>query len=224
MKEILDFLRELRVNNNREWFNAHKADFEIAKKEFEKICQSLIVKIGEFDEKILNVSPQECVFRIYRDIRFTHDKTPYKNHFGCYIAFPGGRKSSRGGYYLHIDPVEGCFLGVGIWSPEPAILKALRESIYENYEEFDEIISEPEFRKIFGNSFYSEEKLKSIPKGFSADFPNPEILKLKHYLVSHDLTEEEVNDSNFADHIANLARIAYPLNKFLNYTVDELTL
>ena len=223
MKQILDFLKELRVNNNREWFNAHKDEYEIAKKNFENICQSLILKIGEFDEKILKVSTKECLFRIYRDIRFTHDKTPYKTHFGTYIAFPGGRKSPRGGYYLHIDPVGGCFMGVGIWSPEPKILKALRESIFDNYEEFDEIISEPEFKRIYGDSFYSEEKLKSLPKGFPTDFPNPEILKLKHYLVSHDLTDQEINDSNFTDYIANLARVAYPLNKFLNYTVDETT-
>lgn len=222
MKEILDFLRALNENNNREWFSAHKDEYEFARKKFESICQSLIIQIGEFDKPILNVSPQECLFRIYRDIRFSHDKTPYKTHFGTYIASPGGRKSKRGGYYLHIDPVEGCFLGAGIWSPEPNVLKALRESIFENYEEFDEIRNEPEFRKIYADSFYQEEKLKSLPKGFPSDFRDPEILKLKHYLVSHDLTESEVLDTNFIQHVVDLAKIAYPLNKFLNYTVDEL--
>lgn len=221
MKEVLDFLRGLRENNNREWFAAHKSEYEIAKKEFENVCQSLILKIGEFDDKILNLTPQECVFRIYRDIRFSNDKTPYKNHFGTYIAFPGGRKSPRGGYYLHIDPIEGCFFGGGIWSPEPAVLKVLREGIYYNYEEFEEIINEPEFKKIYGNSFYNEDKLKTLPKGFPADFANPEILKLKHYFVSHDLNENEITDPNFTNHLAWLARVAYPLNRFLNYAVDE---
>lgn len=222
MKEILDFLRELRVNNNRDWFNVHKEEYDRAKKEFETFTQSLILKIGEFDKEILNVTPKECVFRLFRDIRFTHDKTPYKNHFGTYIAYPGGRKSPRGGYYFHVDPVEGCFLGVGIWSPEPTILKALRESIFDNYDEFEEIINELEFKKTFGNSFYGEEKLKTLPKGFPADFRNPEILKLKHYLVSYDLSDREINNKNLPDYLANLAKVAYPLNRFLNYTVDEL--
>lgn len=222
MEEILEFLRALKENNNRDWFNAHKDKYETAKQKFESICNSLILKIGEFDEKILKVSPQECIFRLYRDIRFSHDKTPYKTHFGTYIAFPGGRKSPRGGYYLHIDPLEGCFLGAGIWCPEPKILKALRESIYDNYEEFTDIMNETEFKKMFGNSIYSEEKLKTLPKGFSSEFHDPEILKMKHYLVSHDFNEQEVLDKNFIQIVADIAKIAYPLNKFLNYTVDEL--
>ncbi len=222
MKEVLDFLKELRLNNNREWFGDHKQEYEIAKKEFVNVCQTLIVKIGEFDKDILNVKPQECVFRIFRDIRFSPDKTPYKNHFGTYIAFPGGRKSPRGGYYLHIDPVEGCFFGAGIWSPEPPVLKALRQGIYDNYDEFEEIISREDFRINYDNSFYNEEKLKTLPKGFPADFANPEILKLKHYFVSHDLKEDDITDIHFTNHLADLAKAAYPLNRFLNYLVDEL--
>ncbi len=222
MNEILEFLRKLKANNNREWFNENKAEYESAKKSFDKIVDALILKIGEVDKPILNVSSKECVFRIYRDIRFSHYKTPYKTHFGAYIAFPGGRKSQRGGYYLHIDPVDGCFFSAGIWSPEPTVLKALRQSIFDNIEEFNEIRNKAEFKKYYGNSFYQEDKLKSLPAGFPKDFSDPEILKLKHYLVTHDLTNEDVLKPDFIDFLGKLAKIAYPMNEFLNFTVDEL--
>lgn len=223
MKQILSFLKKLHSNNNREWFNSHKEEYNAAKDEFEKIVTELILKIAEFDEVIKNVSVKECVFRIYRDIRFSHDKTPYKTHFGAYIAYPGGRKSQRGGYYLHCEPDGKSFFAAGVWSPQPPVLKALRKSIYFNYEEFDEIRNEKNFKRLFNNAFYEDEKLKKLPAGFSADFPDPEILKLKHYMVSRDFREEELDKEDFVGFVADLARQAYPLNQFLNFAIDELT-
>ena len=164
MKNILDFLSELKENNDRTWFNEHKNEYESARKEFEQICYSLILKIGVFDEDIKHVDVKDCVFRIYRDIRFSNDKTPYKTHFGAFIASAGGRKSNRGGYYLHLDPA-GSFLSVGVWCPPPAVLKAIRQSIYYNIEEFNEIRSDKDFIRLFKNSFYEEDKLKTVPQG-----------------------------------------------------------
>ncbi len=222
MNKILPFLEKLRSNNNREWFNDHKDEYELAKKEFEQMCLDLILRISEFDENIGKVNVKECVFRIYRDIRFSYDKTPYKTHFGAYIAYPGGRKSHRAGYYIHLEPDGKSFFGVGVWSPQPPVLNALRRSIYEHYDEFDEIRNEENFKKLYKNSFYEEDKLKKIPAGFPSDFPDPEILKLKHYLVSRDFTEKEIDDKNFVDFTANLAKQAFPFVEFLNYTIDEL--
>ncbi len=221
MDELLAFLKELNVNNNRDWFNANRESYIQNKLYFEKQLVVLINKIGEIDEPILRVNPAECTFRIYRDVRFSNNKLPYKTHIGAYIAWPGGRKSERAGYYLHIDPINGCFFSTGIWSPRPDVLKKLRQSVYDNYDEFQDIIENKQFVQYFGNSIFNEESLKKIPAGFSSDFPKPELLKLKHYMVSYTLSEEFLCNDGFINKLAQIAAIAYPLNRFLNYSIDE---
>lgn len=217
---IVDFLKELNVNNNREWFAENKNRYTDLKIYFEDICKDLILKIAEFDDDIKNVDVKDCVFRIYKDVRFSRDKKPYKTHFGVYIASAGGRKSQRGGYYLHIDPA-GSFVAVGVWFPPSNILKALRQSVYDNIEELQEIINKDDFKNNFGN-FYEEDKLKKIPTGFPKDFEYAELLKLKHYMVDYKLDNETLDSNNFTEKIAAIVKKGYPLNKFLNYTVDEL--
>jgi uncharacterized protein (TIGR02453 family) len=130
-----------------------------------------------FDNDIKNVDVKECVFRIYRDIRFSTDKTPYKTHFGVYIASAGGRKSQRGGYYLHLDPA-GSFIAVGVWCPPPNILKALRQSVFDNIDELNEIRNEASFSTYF-KTFFEEDKLKKVPAGFPRDFPDAELFKVE---------------------------------------------
>jgi uncharacterized protein (TIGR02453 family) len=220
VSEIIRFLSALSENNNREWFAENKSWLESVKKEFDVLSSKLILKIAEFDEDIKNVEAADCVFRIYRDIRFSHDKTPYKTHFGVFIASAGGRKSQRGGYYLHLDPA-GCFVGVGVWCPPPPLLKALRKSVYDNIDELNEIRHEAEFANLFTN-FLEEDKLKKVPAGFPKDFPDAELLKLKHYLVEYKFDEKLLDSEDFIEKITNVFRIAYPFNKFLNYTVDEV--
>ena len=217
---ILNFLSELKENNNREWFAANKERFEQAKKEFEQLGSRLIMEISRFDEDIKHVDVKDCVFRIYRDIRFSHDKTPYKTHFGIYIAAGGGRKSPRGGYYLHLDPA-GSFFGSGVWMPRPEVLKALRQSIYDNIDEFNEIIHQPKFKKAYPK-LNDEGKLKKLPVGFPADFPDADVLKNRSFLVDYPLSEEELQSPDFVNHLAKLAETAYPFLSFLNYTVDEV--
>jgi uncharacterized protein (TIGR02453 family) len=220
VSEIIRFLSALSENNNREWFAENKSWFESVKKQFDGLSKELILKIAEFDEDIKNVEAADCVFRIYRDIRFSHDKTPYKTHFGVFIASAGGRKSQRGGYYLHLDPA-GCFVGSGVWCPQPNLLKALRKSVYDNIDELNEIRHEAEFAKLFTN-FFEEDKLKTVPAGFPKDFPDAELLKLKHYLVEYKFDEKLLDSENFIAEIAEIFKTAYPFNKFLNYTVDEV--
>ncbi|MBP1676030.1 MAG: hypothetical protein H6Q20_589 [Bacteroidetes bacterium] len=220
IQKILLFLKDLKANNNREWFTVNKERYEVVRADFEEISKNLIFEIAKFDEDIRNVDVKECVFRIYRDIRFSHDKTPYKTHFGVFIASAGGRKSQRGGYYLHLDP-DGCFIGLGVWCPPPPLLKALRQSVYDNIDELNEIRHSAGFSKYF-DTFYEEDKLKTVPAGFPKDFPDAELLKLKHYLVEYKLSEDELKSPNFITDIASIAKSGYPLNKFLNYTVDEV--
>lgn len=217
---ILEFLSELKTNNNREWFAENKNRYERAKAEFEKICSELIVQIARFDEDVLHVDARDCIFRIYRDIRFSKDKTPYKTHFGAFIAAGGGRKSNRAGYYLHIDP-DGSFVSSGIWCPPPDLLKALRKSIYDNIDELKEIIYSENFSKFY-SKFYDEEKLKSVPAGFPKDFEQAELLKLKHYMVEYKLDDKVSKSRDFITEVAEILKTAYPLMQFLNYTADEI--
>jgi len=220
IENILRFLSELKINNNREWFAENKAWYEQVRSDFELISKNLITEVARFDDEIKHVEVKDCVFRIYRDIRFSHDKTPYKTHFGVFIASAGGRKSQRAGYYLHLDPA-GCFLSMGVWCPQPNLLKALRQSVYDNVEELNEIRSNPEFSQYF-NSFYEEEKLKTVPRGFPKDFPEAELLKLKHYLIDYKLDESSLTSNDFVVRIGGIMKCAYPFNRFLNYTVDEV--
>ena len=219
-EDIINFLRELNENNNREWFAQNKSRYERVRSKFEEISRLLIAEISVFDNDIKNVDVKDCVFRIYRDIRFSTDKTPYKTHFGVYIASAGGRKSHRGGYYLHLDPA-GCFIAVGVWCPPPNILKALRQSVCDNIDELNEIRNEASFNTYF-KTFFEEDKLKNVPAGFPRDFPDAELLKLKHYMVEYKLDDKILNASDFVLQLAQIARAGYPLNKFLNYTVDEV--
>ncbi len=219
-EDIINFLKELNENNNREWFAQNKSRYEKVKSKFEEISRLLISEISIFDNDIKNIDVKDCVFRIYRDIRFSTDKTPYKTHFGVYIASAGGRKSQRGGYYLHLDPA-GSFIAVGVWCPPPNILKALRQSICDNIDELNEIRNEAGFNTYF-KTFFEEDKLKNVPAGFPRDFPDAELLKLKHYMVEYKLDDKILNASDFVLQLAQIARAGYPLNKFLNYTVDEV--
>lgn len=219
-KDILEFTCQLKQNNNREWFQANKVWYEQVRSEFEQLVATLIKEISKFDEEIKYLTPKECMFRIYRDIRFSHDKTPYKTYFGAYMASGGGRKSPRGGYYLHLEP-DVSFASTGVWAPESNVLKALRQSVYDNIEELNEIRSEKEFSRYY-KDFYEIDKLKKVPAGFPADFPDVELLKLKHYLVEYKLDEDFLSSDDFIPKITAIFKAGYPFNRFLNYTIDEV--
>jgi uncharacterized protein (TIGR02453 family) len=139
---------------------------------------------------------------------------------GGYIASHGGRKSPRGGYYFHLEP-GSCFASAGVWCPEPPVLKTLREAVYENIEEFKDIIEEKGFKQYFGNSFHDGDMLKTAPKGFPKDFEDLYYLKLKHYIANRDLPATFFEQEDFMPKIIEMFKSAYPLNKFLNFTIDE---
>jgi len=218
-KNTLQFITQLKQNNNREWFQENKEWYNCVRAEFEQLVATLIKEISKFDEEIKYLTPKECTFRIYRDVRFSLDKTPYKTHFGAYMAAGGGRKSPKGGYYLHLEP-DNSFASTGVWAPEANILKALRQSVYDNIEELNEIRLDPEFSRYYKN-FYEEDKLKKIPAGFPNDFPDAELLKLKHYFVEYHLDDTVLSSNDFVSKIVDVYKAGYPLNRFLNYTVDE---
>ena len=215
MKEILDFLRELRVNNNRDWFNVHKEEYDRAKKEFETFTQSLILKIGEFDKEILNVTPKECVFRLFRDIRFTHDKTPYKNHFS--VSFDRTKPLLRGGMYLHIEN-DTSFVGGGFWEPNNEDLFRIRKEIELDASDLKEIITDKTFVSYFGT--LEGEELKTAPKGFDKTHPDIELIRKKQFVIRRKFSNKEVLSPNFQEEVLATFKAMRP---FFDYMSDVLS-
>ena len=210
---ITDFLESLKKNNNREWFEKNKSWYDEAKKEFDNFTAKLITVVGKIDKDIAYLEPKECTFRIYRDIRFSPDKTPYKTNFGAYLV-KGGKKSNFAGYYFHIEPGSNMLAG-GIYMPMPDILKKLRMEIYENIDEFLEIVENPTFIKHFGQ-IDDDAKLKSPPKDFPNDFPHIEYLKFKNYSVAKNLSSQMIHSNKLMDEVITVYTVLKPLNKFLN--------
>jgi uncharacterized protein (TIGR02453 family) len=217
MKAILEFLEELSKNNNREWFNGHKPLYETCRKKVLFVTEVFINEIRKFDKDIPTMDPNDCVFRIYRDIRFSLDKSPYKTHFGSFIA-RGGLKSSRAGYYFHIQPGES-FLGGGIYMPPPDVLKALRTAIYEKTGEYSAIIGDTGFKTFFPE--IEGEKLKTAPKGFPPDFKHMELIKPKSYAFGTKVPDETLISGKLVETGINAFSELYKINRFLNDALDQ---
>jgi len=217
MKTILSFLTQLEENNTREWFNDNKAVYEEARSHFESFINLLIVKIKEFDPEIDVNGAKECVFRIYKDVRFSKDKSPYKTNMGAYIA-KGGRKSELAGYYMHIEP-EGSFAGGGIYCPQPAVLKKIREDIYSQPEDIKAILNEKSFKASFPELY--GDRLKTVPKGYPKDFKDGELLKFKDYTVIKYLSDKDILSDTLSDKVIAIFKIQKPFNDYLNKAVNN---
>lgn len=209
MSEIYTFLKKLEKNNNREWFNEHKAEFDTAKAEADLIFNAIYQELSKKEE----LEPLK-IYRIYRDVRFSNDKTPYKNHFSAQT----GRKKpyNRGGIYIQFQP-NNCFIGVGFWGPERGDLLRIRKEI-EASDELQKIVTskaiQKEFREIVG------EEVKSAPKGFSKEHERINLLRKKQYLFIKNFTEEETLAKDFPQKVAKSVLILQP---FLDYMTEILT-
>ena len=218
-KNTFKFLETLKLNNNRDGFMQNKSEYDAIKQEFESDIELLLGHISSFDEEISGIHTKDCVYRIYRDMRFSTDKTPYKTNLGAFIT-KFGKKLGRAGYYLHIEP--GCsMICAGLWFPSSDILKRQRRAIYDNIDEFTEIINNKEFLEYFGG-LNLENSLKKIPAGYDKDFEYPELLKLKDFGVVKYLPDNFFFNKNWIDEVALHYKSAKPLNDFLNYTIDEI--
>lgn len=209
---ILNFLKELKSNNYRDWFLDHKEEYLKAKTSFEELTQEFILVLGQIDSTLNSLSPQDCIFRIYRDIRFSPDKSPYKTHMGTFLA-PGGRKSPYAGYYLHLEP-GGSFLGGGIYCPESKVLRSVRQNILDHFEEFETIVTNPHFQQLFPN--IHGEKLKTVPRGFPKDWPHADWLKYKSYTILYPLTDQQILSDNLIQDAMEIFSSMRPFNHFLN--------
>lgn len=217
-QKLFNYLKRLSENNNREWFNENKAEFNELKVEFENYIQFLIPKIYEIDPSVGNIEAKNCIFRIYRDVRFSKNKAPYKTHFGAYIA-SGGRKSRTCGYYIHIEPNE-MFIAAGAYAPEPNILKEIRYEIMDHPDEFKKILNNKSFTKYF--SGIVGEKLKTIPKGFPKDFEDIELLRYKSFEVFHPIGKEKVLSNNIDKYILDIVAASVPYNQFFNKVIEHV--
>jgi uncharacterized protein (TIGR02453 family) len=217
MNNVLDFLRELAVNNNRDWFQKNKKWYDESRNKVLFLTEVLINEIRKFDPTVPVLNPNDCLFRIFRDVRFSQDKRPYKTNFGCYIA-KGGKKANFAGYYLHIEP-ELSFAGGGIYMPDNETLKILREYIAENGEEFLSIIGNKEFQGIYPEMY--DDKLKTAPKGFSPDHEFIDILKYKSFAFTHKMDDYEVLNENFIQSILQYYSHLSNVNVFLNHAIQK---
>lgn len=219
MQSVLAFLSQLRVHNDREWFNSHKAEYQECYARFVAFSEEYIRRLGEIDESVAGLQAKDCIWRIYRDVRFSKNKNPYKEWFGVFPAAKGGKKSQRGGYYVHLQPGHCLFAG-GIWDPSPELLKALRTEIEANYDEVEQIMEMPRWKKYF-TDFDTDNMLKKVPVGFDPNFVHADWLKRKAYTFSTPLTDEQICAPDLMDRLMNIAVAAKPMNDFLNYTFEQ---
>ncbi|MGB0929225.1 MAG: DUF2461 domain-containing protein [Chitinophagales bacterium] len=213
--DTLQFLRDLKENNNREWFHDHKKTYNAAKENVIDFVQTIITEIQKFDKSIVNLTPKQCLFRINRDIRFSKDKSPYKTNFGAGIS-AGGRKSMSAGYYLHIEP-DNHFAGGGMWHPSSPNLKKIRQEIDYNTEDFEKIVANPKFVAFFGE--LQGDQLKTAPKGYPKDHPAIQYLRYKDFVAVRKLKDTQATSSDFAAIVAETMQTMKPLKDFLNEAI-----
>ena len=214
---VFDFLLQLEQNNNREWFAKNRSLYDESLSIISVFTDELIKRIAEFDSSVLRETSKTSIFRIYRDIRFSPNKVPYKNHFGIYIV-NGGKSSKYAGYYVHIEPNKSMLAG-GLWCPEKEVLSKIREDIYYNPETLLSILNQNKFKQTF-KQLSLEGKLKKPPKGYSTEFEHIDLIQNKHYIIDKSLTNEEILNDEFINHLVNLCKIISPLNNYLNSIIQ----
>jgi len=218
--QTLKFLSQLKKNNNKPWFDAHRAQYEAAKVDFSNFIQLVIDALQKTDTTITGLTSRDCMFRINRDVRFSKDKRPYKDNFGAFIC-RGGKKSIYAGYYFHCAPGNS-FVGGGLWTPEAGNLKKVRQEIDYNWTEFQSVLSNKNFKKIFGDVFRNDEiSLSKIPKGYKKDNPAIEYLKLKSIIAEARLADDELTKSSLHKKTVSAFEALQPLLNFINTSLEN---
>lgn len=211
-QKVFSYLNDLAKNNNREWFNDNKTQFTEAQEEFTIFVDDLITELGKTDENIAKLNARKALLRIYRDIRFSKDKTPYKTYFGASLGM--GKSNEKSGHYFHVEPGKS-FLASGIYLPEASVLKEIRKEISVFKDDFLKAIENPAFKKYYGE-LDREHALKNVPQGFEKEDAMAEYLKLKSFIGVHNLTNKAVLDKNAVITFTEIATSAKPLCDFLN--------
>lgn len=218
MKRVIDFLSDLNQNNNKQWFDAHKGDYLEVKAYFNKFVLDLVEAISDFDETIYGLSVNDCTYRIYRDVRFSKDKTPYKTHIGAYIC-PKGKKSGLGGYYFHVEPLGGRYLSshllaTGVVCMPNDVIRSIREDVYALNQEFEDAIASCK-----GFSLDLESMMKKMPKEFPKDC-GIEYLKLRDFIMMKRIDEGYLLQDNLIERLAKDFSTTRKFKEFVNRAVS----
>ncbi|MBX7202768.1 MAG: DUF2461 domain-containing protein [Bacteroidia bacterium] len=216
MKAVLQFLRQLEHNNDRTWFKAHDEAYQKAKASMLGLTEQLLEKSIVIAPELDGLKAKDCLFRIFRDVRFSHNKAPYKTNMGAYFA-KGGKKSVYAGYYIHIQP-SASFIAGGLWMPEATELHLVRQQIYFQPDEFKRIVLNKNFKTVFPT--IEGERLKNMPKGFESGHPAEEWLKLKSFIVSQSFSDVQVSHSDFLNEAMQAIQLMRPWVNFLNQAID----
>jgi uncharacterized protein (TIGR02453 family) len=213
-KSTLDFLSDLKIHNEREWFLKNRSRYDDAKLNYERFVQAIIDRITQFDPILKGLEVKSCTYRINRDIRFSNDKSIYKTNLGAFIVRGGKKNADRfAGYYVHVEPGNSMIAG-GAYMPPKEWLSAIREKIDEQGDKLEKLIKNKDFTRIFGS--IEGEKLKTAPKGYPKDHPYIELLKFKSFLASKSISDKEILSSNALDTIVEASRVMKTMNDFLN--------
>ncbi len=220
MKEVVKFLRELQKNNNTEWFHVHKKQYEAVKEQFSQFALKLIAGVAEFDKSTAGLELKDCTYRINRDIRFSSDKSPYKTHFGVFIA-PGGKKAGKAGYYFHVSvggegyPDES-MLAVGHYCYDKKVVEIVREDIMDDGTVFDNFV---QTARKSGFRLDEDNSLKKLPKEMAAS-PYADYLRLKTYCLDKPVDESFLYDDHLLEKVIDLFKLNMPFVSYLNQVID----
>ena len=211
LRGTLRFLGQLKQNNNREWFEKNREQYEEAMAQFELLVGRLISDIGKSVD-LDGITPRDCIMRIYRDVRFSKDKSPYKTGLGAGIV-PGGRKSGRMGFHLHVGPGGATMVGSGLWEPTPQQLTRFRNAISEDAGAFRRIVAAAPFKRHFGEVM--GDRLKTAPQGYPADHPAIELLRLKQVCVAEKFDDDTVVSRAFPGLAVESMKVMRPFIAYL---------
>lgn len=215
----LKFLKDLAKHNDKPWFEAHRQAYEAARNDFESLIETILKNYAPKDEDLVTLKVKECLFRINRDVRFAKDKSPYKNNMGASIN-RGGKKSIFAGYYFHCQPGES-FVGGGLWMPQAAETKKIRQEIDYCLEEFKTIVGSKKFKSVYGELEKTEAySLVNIPKGYEKDNPAAEYIKLKSWIATRNLTDVELTSKGLVKIVIDAFDALRPLVKFINRAIE----
>jgi uncharacterized protein (TIGR02453 family) len=209
----LSFLRDIKKNNNKDWFDKNKDRYLSAKEDVALLTDNLLKELSSFDKKFIGLTSKDCLFRIYRDVRFSKDKRPYKTNLGASLN-AGGKKITNAGYYLHIEQGQS-FLAGGIWMPPGDLLKKIRQEIDYNGKKINKILSQKDFKKYYGG-LDETYKLKTTPKGYDKNHKDIDLLRFNSFIVWHKFSDKEVLHKNFLKELVKGAKIMKPFVDFLN--------
>jgi uncharacterized protein (TIGR02453 family) len=220
LPSTVSFLKELKKNNNKPWFDNHRDKYLSAKTDFENFIEKVLGVTAVFDADIKELTAKNCTFRINRDIRFSKDKTPYKINMGASLN-RGGKKSIFAGYYFHLEPGGKSFAGGGLWMPMPLELKKLRQEIDYCYPEFTKIITSAAFTKQYpGLEMNEGSKLVNVPKGYDKDNPAAAFLKLKSFVATRDIPDSLLTNAGLVTEVSRAFKALWPLVTFMNRAME----